>query len=152
MRVSDAGLAMLKELEGCKLEPYECSAGVATVGYGATYGLDGEPIDMCQAPISQAEAEQLFERDVNKFGEGVLSLIDVPLTQAQFDALVSFSYNVGLGAFGESTLRRKLLECDYMGASEEFPKWCYAGGEISQGLANRRVKEQAMFLNWAYNP
>jgi lysozyme len=82
---------------------------------------------------------------VRKFEAGVKRLVKVPLAQGQFDALVSFSFNVGLGALGSSTLLRKLNAGDYRGAAAEFPRWNKAGGKVYEGLTRRRAAERSLF-------
>jgi lysozyme len=146
-QITDEGLALIKRFEGCKLEPYECSANVPTVGYGATYAMDGQRVTLCDAPITQEQANELFERDIKHFSQRVDGMIGVPVSPSQFSALVSLAYNIGCGDLKTSTLLRKLNLLDYQGAADEFPKWRRAGGEIIQGLVNRRAKERDLFLS-----
>ena len=145
--VSPYGLKLIKQFEGCRLVPYKCSAGVPTIGYGATYKPDGCPVSMCDEPITQGQAEAMFERDIETFAAKVDELIKVPVTMQQFDAVVSFAYNVGTGALSRSTLLRKLNLLNYQGAADEFPKWRKAGGKVVQGLVNRRKLEREHFLS-----
>lgn len=139
MKTSNAGLDLIKKYEGCRLTAYKCPAGVWTIGYGHTNGVKkGQK-------ISRKQAENFLREDIGKFENGVKKAVSVRLTQNQFDALVSFTYNVGLGAFKTSTLRRKLNAGDYAGASKEFLKWNKAGGVVLDGLKRRRNAEKALF-------
>ena len=140
MEVSKRGLALIQQFEGLRLEAYLDSVGKPTIGYGSTKGVQmGDE-------ITQAQAVELLAADVERHADGVRRLVDVPLTQNQFDALVSLVFNIGVGAFKGSTLLRKLNAGDYQGAANEFLRWTYAGGEELRGLARRREAERAMFL------
>lgn len=140
MDLSLAGLAHLKTFEGLRLQPYQDVAGKWTIGYGHLIKA-GEYFDT----ITEAQAAQLLNDDANTAEDAVNSLVKVPLTQSQFDALVSFVYNVGVGAFRRSTLLRLLNAGDYAGAAAQLPLWRNAGGRVVQGLVNRRAAEVAMF-------
>jgi len=140
MVLSLAGLAHLKQWEGLKLNPYKDSAGLWTIGYGHLL-KPGEWWDS----ITEAQASSLLAQDVGIAEDAVNSLVKVPLTQPQFDALVSFVYNVGVGAFRRSTLLRLLNAGDYAGAAAQLPLWRRAGGQVVQGLVNRRASEVALF-------
>ena len=144
--VNNAGIELIKSFEGCKLKPYLCSAKVPTVGYGATRGLDGNSVAMGSREITQAEADKLFERDINYFAARVRPLVSVDLNNNQFSALVSLAYNIGLGNFGGSTLLRKLNEGDYLEAANQFLVWRKAGGKVLAGLERRRAAERELFL------
>jgi lysozyme len=93
------------------------------------------------------EVDAILRADLARFEKGVVTYCPVPLTQGQFDALVSFSFNVGLGTLQRSTLRQKVLRGDMEGAAEELLKYCMAGGKILKGLQNRRIDERAVFLS-----
>jgi lysozyme len=97
--------------------------------------------------FSVEEVDFILAADLQRFERGVEKFVPVPLTQGQFDALVSFSFNVGLGTLQRSTLRAKINRGDKDGAAEEFLKYCMAGGKILKGLQNRRIDERAMFLS-----
>jgi len=140
-RISDSGLEMLKQFEGLRLKAYQDSAGVWTIGYGHTKTAYPGMV------ITRSEAERLLRQDLQRFEKGVRDRVSVPLTQNQFDALVSFSFNVGVGAFSKSTLLKRLNQKDYAGAKQEFRRWVYAGGRRLQGLVNRRNKEANLFLS-----
>lgn len=141
MTPSRAGIQLIKGFEGLRLESYQCSAGRWTLGYGTTTGIvEG-------MTCTKEAAEAMLRRDVEKFAAKVSELVTQPLTQNQFDALVSFAYNVGLGAFERSTLRRKLNAGDESGAADEFLRWVKANGEILSGLKRRRQAERSLFLS-----
>jgi lysozyme len=97
--------------------------------------------------FSPEEIDAILRHDLERFERGVERFCPVPLTQGQFDAIVSFSFNVGLGTLQRSTLRQKVLRSDMEGAAEEFLKYCMAGGKILRGLENRRKDERALFLS-----
>lgn len=141
--ISSAGLALIKEFEGCRLIPYFCSSKILTVGWGST----GPHVKAGKA-ITQTEADALLLKDLVRFEAGVHELISVPLTQSQFDALVSFAFNCGNGALEESTLRRRLNagEDPNTVAKEELPRWTNKG---LAGLVRRRAAEVALFCSGA---
>lgn len=146
MKTSSAGLALIREHEGFSATPYICPGGKLTIGYGHVI-LPGEEY---YGEIPRAEAETLLRQDVFLAEASVNRLVTVPLTQGQFDALVSFTFNLGAGALARSTLRRVLNEGDYPAAAAEFARWVW-GGEAGQkailpGLVRRRAAERAMFL------
>lgn len=134
----------IKEFEGLRLESYKDSAGIATIGYGATR-IDGKPVKMGMK-IDRDEAEALLRADLLRFYRAVLSLVTVPLTDGMLAALTSFAFNVGVGALKSSTLLRRLNAGDYVGASNEFEKWCKVKGKPINGLIRRRKEEKALFL------
>ena len=140
MNLSKRGLELIKRFEGLRLKAYHDIVGVLTIGYGHT-GLDVAE-DMI---IDQPAAEALLVLDVGRFEKGVEKSVQVPLTQGQFDALVSFAYNLGLGALRKSTLLKKLNAGDYAGASVEFERWNKAGGKVVLGLTVRRKLERQAF-------
>jgi lysozyme len=138
--LSDTGLQLVKVSEGCRLVPYRDSVGVWTDGYGNTHGVvPGGP------PIGQAKADADLRRNLAGAEADVARLARVALTQGQFDALVSFTFNLGAGALGGSTLLRRLNAGDAAGAAAEFGKWIHAGSEVLPGLVTRRAKERALF-------
>lgn len=105
-----------------------------------------EAYALCGGGITEVQAEAWLAEDLEEFAQGVSKRVKVPLADIQFGALVSFAYNVGLGNFGGSTLLKKLNAGDYVGASDEFPKWNRGGGKILPGLVKRREAEQRLFL------
>lgn len=153
MNVSDEGLKFIAGHEGMRTKPYNDPSGFCTVGIGhligrrrctqADYSKWGE--------LSEAEVLELFREDIKRFEGPVAEAVTVPLNQAQFDALVSFAFNVGIGdaaqgvGFKGSTLLKKLNAGDYEGAAAEFPKWRWSNGQVHAGLVRRRAEERAMF-------
>jgi lysozyme len=146
VKTGEAGLEIIKMFEGFRSEPYLCPAGVATIGFGSTRGVDGNRVTLEHGAISRDEAEEMLAHDLQNVEKSVGRLIRVPLTQNQFDALVSFTYNLGSGRLQSSTLRSKLNREDYEGAADEFPKWVKAGGRVLPGLVKRRVVERRIFM------
>lgn len=141
MRISELGLTLIKAFEGLVLKAYYCAAGVLTVGYGHTKGVSKDTV------ITPEIAEVLLKEDCITSEKQVNKLIKVPLNQKQFDALVSFVFNIGGGALERSTLRMKLNRKEYFEASLEFEKWCFAGGRKLKGLQRRRLAEKNLFLS-----
>lgn len=144
-QLSLAGIDLIGNFEGLKLQAYHDSAGVCTIGYGTTVypnGIPVQPNDQC----SLEQARKFMHHDLARFEKAVSSSVKVPLTQNQFDALVSLTYNIGAGAFKNSTLLKLLNQGDYAGASNQFDVWIKAGGQTVQGLVNRRAIEKAHFL------
>jgi len=122
MKTSDRGIELIKSFEGCKLQTYHCSAGVATIGYGHT-GKDVRP----GMVITQETAEKLLRQDLARFEAGVAKSAQ-KTTQGQFDALVSFAFNLGLGALSGSTLLKMHNDGKYSEAAKRFPQWDKADG------------------------
>jgi len=120
--INERGIAMVKSFEGLALRPYVCARGVVSVGYGATVGWDGRPFNLDMEPISEAEADAFLVRDFESAEGWVRRLIKTALTENQYFALTSFTFNVGAGALQRSTLRIKLNRGEYQGAADEFPK------------------------------
>ncbi len=146
MQTSDKGIALIKQFEGCKLTAYQDSVGVWTIGYGWTQPVDGKPI-RAGMTIKQETAERLLKTGLVSYEGDVSRLVKVGLTQEQFDALVSFMYNLGTRSLSTSTLLRKLNAGDYAGAADEFLRWNKAGGKVLNGLTRRREAERALFLS-----
>ena len=139
MHTSQKGLDLIKSFEGLRLSAYKDVVGVVTIGYGTTSGVKmGDT-------ITKERAEDLLRADVKRFEDQVLRLVKVPLTQGQFDALVSFTYNLGAANLGNSTLLRLLNAGDYKGAAAQFDRWTKAGGKELPGLVKRRAAERALF-------
>ncbi|HGL6529817.1 TPA: lysozyme [Enterobacter roggenkampii] len=146
MQTSDKGIALIKQFEGCKLTAYQDSVGVWTIGYGWTKPVDGKPI-RAGMTINQETAERLLKTGLVSYESDVSRLVKVGLTQGQFDALASFTYNLGARSLSTSTLLRKLNTGDYAGAADEFLRWNKAGGKVLNGLTRRREAERALFLS-----
>jgi GH24 family phage-related lysozyme (muramidase) len=143
-RINARGLQILKSFEGLSLTAYQDSVGVWTIGYGTTSGVTPGMV------ITEAEAEALLRRDLNRFERAVADLVTVPLNSDQFSALVSFTYNVGEGALADSTLLSLLNQKDYQGAADQFLRWNVAGAQVLPGLTRRRQAERALFLGQDY--
>ncbi|MFY0454850.1 lysozyme [Enterobacter cloacae complex sp. YD70/O97D2] len=146
MQTSEKGIALIKQFEGCKLTAYQDSVGVWTIGYGWTQPVDGKPI-RAGMTIKQETAERLLKTGLVSYESDVSRLVKVGVTQGQFDALVSFTYNLGARSLSTSTLLRKLNAGDYAGAADEFLRWNKAGGKVLNGLTRRREAERALFLS-----
>lgn len=145
MHTSDAGIALIKEFEGFRNRAYQDAAGVWTIGYGTTrypHGGHVQSGDVC----SEVQAEEFIRHDLRWAEDCVNKYTTVPLTQNQFDALVSFTYNLGCGALMKSTLLRRLNAGDYDSAAEEMLRWTHAGGHMLRGLVRRRTEEHDLFL------
>jgi lysozyme len=158
MKVSDKALGVIKHHEGVRTRAYRCPAKLWTVGVGHVLypeqgrlkleerdGFALRPEDNRVFPMEEVDA--ILAADLARFERGVEQFCPVPLTQGMFDGLCSFAFNVGLGTLQRSTLRQKLLRGDKAGASDEFLKYCMAGGKILKGLQNRRIDERALFLS-----
>lgn len=144
-QTAQKGIDLIKSFEGCQLKAYKCPAGVWTIGYGHTGSVDGKAI--CSGMVINAQkAVELLKQDLATFEAAVNSYVTAPITQNMFDALVSFSFNVGAGALKGSTLLKKLNAKDYSGAADEFPKWNKANGKVLNGLVRRRAAEKDLFL------
>jgi lysozyme len=144
MRTSPAGRAFIGRHEGLRLTAYRDAAGVWTIGYGHTAAA-GPPVPAAGMSVTAAEADAILGRDLARFEAAVTRLVTVPLSPQQFDALVSFAFNVGEGALARSTLLKKLNAGDVRGAAAEFGRWNKAGGRVLTGLTRRRAEERAMF-------
>lgn len=145
MKISKTGIDLINSFEKCELKAYLCPAHVWTIGYGHTGLVDGKPV--CYGmKVTKNKANKLRAADLEKFEKAINSLVTVKLTQNQFDALVSFCYNIGAGAFKSSTLLKRLNKSDYTGAAAEFKKWNKGGGMVLPGLIRRRKEEATLFL------
>lgn len=140
MQISEQGQRLIQGFEACSLQAYQCSARVWTIGYGHTSGV--KPGDR----ITVAQAEAWLAEDIAAAEKAVNTLVTVPLSQGQFDALCSFVFNVGRSAFASSTLLKKLNAGDIHGAADEFLRWVHAGPKALKGLKRRRAEERALFL------
>ena len=163
MNTSEVGIQLIKSFEGCHNSPYLCPAGLWTVGYGhvlypeqarlkanerSGYNLKPEHDKVWDAD----EIDALLAQDLQRFEAGVLRLCpDAADSQPQFDAAVSFSFNVGLGNLQASTLRMKYNRGDFAGAADEFLKWRKSNGVVLRGLERRREAERTLFLSTGDN-
>ena len=132
--------------EGFESQPYLCPAGIPTIGYGSTRYADGTKVTLNDEPITHDDAIELLYATITPFEDAIHKNVTAPINQNQFDALVSFVYNVGAGNFAKSTLLKKLNKADYQGAGDEFLRWNKAGGKVLNGLTRRRDAERALFL------
>ena len=158
MKISEAGIQLIKSFEGCHSSPYRCPAALWTIGYGhvlypdqarlktperASYGIMPEH----NRTFEYDEIDELLEKDLQRFQDGVSRLCPTSDDrQSHFDAMVSFAFNVGLGNLQASTLRMKYNRGEIEAAADEFLKWNKSGGKILAGLTRRRAAERAMFL------
>ena len=145
MAVSPFGVDLICGFEGKRLTAYDDGVGVWTIGFGTTVYPNGMKVkkgDTC----TEAQAKAYMAHDLKKFETAVNNAVTVPLSQNQFDALVSLAYNIGTNAFSKSTLMQKLNANDIRGAADQFDVWVNAGGKRMQGLVNRRSKEKQLFL------
>jgi lysozyme len=163
MKTSKAGIDLIKHFEGVRLKPYKCPAMLWTIGVGHVMypdqhhlSIDGrrhfplKPED--KRSFTEAEVNDLLRNDLYRFESGVERLCGRSLPQCQFDALVSFAFNLGLGILQRSTLKRKLTRGDIIGAADQFLRFTMAGGKVLPGLQRRRVAERALFLGRQIDP
>lgn len=146
MNISKSGIELIKRFEGLRLKAYQDSVGVWTIGYGWTRPVDGKKVGPGMQ-IDQATADRLLKCGVVQYEQGVNQLVKVKITQGQFDALVSFAYNLGLRSLSTSTLLQNLNDGDKQGAADQFGRWVNAGGKRLDGLVARRAAEREMFLS-----
>lgn len=143
MKASGKCKDLIKKYEGCELEAYKCPAGIWTVGYGHT-----DANVTSGTVITQEEADKLFDKDILKFEKAVTRMVKTIINQNQFDALVSFAFNLGSGALLNSTLLKKLNSGDKQGAANEFDRWVYGNNKTKlEGLVRRRKEEKELFLS-----
>jgi len=138
--ITQNGIDLIKRFEGFSRTVYFCPAGYPTIGFGHVV----KPHEDFSAGIDEAQAEELLRQDAVIAERAVLRLISVPLTDGQFDALVSFTYN--LGALQRSTLRRKINHEEHAEVPEQFMRWVWAGGRKLKGLIRRREAEALLYM------
>lgn len=141
MQISEQGIALIKIHEGCSLHLYTCPAGKLTIGYGHVLQA-GEELES----ITYQDAEDLLRKDLTHYEKLIEQLLQVEVNQCQFDALVSFCFNVGAKALEKSTLLRLLNTGSPQNAAQQFDRWIYANGRKLPGLVQRRRAEKALFL------
>lgn len=144
MKTSTNGINLIKKYEGCYLKAYKCPAGVWTIGYGHTGNIKSG------MKITRKQAGAYLKKDLVTFENAVRKYVKVPINQNQFDALVSFSFNCGVGALKTSTLLKKLNKKDYSGAANEFLRWNKSNGKVLNGLTKRRKEERKLFMQKEY--
>lgn len=147
MLISKNGIDLICKFEGFSSKPYLCPAGIPTIGFGNTYYEDGTKVTLNDREITKDRAYNLMENIANaSFSKGVSNYVAVELNQNQFDALVSFAYNLGLGNLKTSTLLKHINNKEFILASLEFEKWNKSGGKVLNGLTKRRLAEKELFL------
>lgn len=139
MNLGPKGEALIKRFEKLRLVAYQDEGGIWTIGWGHTPAAQGQT-------CTQDEAQAWFVLDTQDAVEAVNRTVLVPVAQEQFDALVSFTYNVGIGSEAHSSLCRYLNAGNYVCAADEFLKWDKVNGQVSAGLTERRIAERALFL------
>lgn len=151
MKISTQGLELIKRFESFRADWYQCSARVWTIGYGhAEHAAEGRPADKVlvagyTAPLTEEEAEDLLRLDLARYETTVEGVVETEISHHQFDALVSLTYNIGVGAFRRSTLLERLNEGDHEAVAKELLKWKYVDGSVSEGLLRRRKAELALY-------
>lgn len=139
MQISNKGLELIKFYEGLELEAYKCAAGVWTIGYGWTHDVkEGDT-------ITEERAEELLREGIVQYENAVDDLVDVPLEQHQFDALVSWVYNLGRANLASSTLLKKVNAQEYAEVPDQIRRWNKAGGKVLEGLTKRRESEAKLW-------
>lgn len=144
--IPDLAIRLIQKFEGFSAVPYRDTGGVWTIGYGSTRGGDGRPVDSQSASLSRAEASNLLERDAERSAAGLARLTTRVLAPHEVAALVSFAYNLGVGAYQSSTLRRRVNERRDGEAAKEFLRWVHDNGRVIRGLVIRRTVESSVFL------
>ena len=145
MKTSIEGLALIKKFEGLELEAYKCAAGVWTIGYGHT--KDVQPGDVW----SESHADHMLEVELEEFEAYIKDIVTAPLSQNQFDALVSWVYNLGPANLKASTMLKVLNSGDYEGVPAQIKRWNKAGGKVLEGLIRRREAEALLFVGRDWN-
>ena len=148
MKTGINGIELIKKYEGFMSEPYKCPAGVPTIGYGATYYPNGERVNMNDVSITKETAELYLMNMLGSYENAVNRYVQVTLTQNQFDALVSFAYNLGNGSLQKSTLLKRVNTnpCD-SDITNQFNRWVKAGGKTLRGLVKRRKEEAKLYFS-----
>lgn len=143
--INQAGLDLIKEFEGFRSKAYLCPASVWTIGYGNTFWENGQRVKSGQT-ITREKAEELLKIIVQSFADVVSNSVKVPINDNQFASLVSLAFNIGIGAFRNSTLLRVLNQRNYTETANQFLRWNRAGGKVLAGLTRRRQRERQLFL------
>ena len=148
MILDNKGYLLITKFEGLRLKPYLCSAKIPTIGHGNTYYPDGKRVTLLDKDITKQEAFDMFKEVANRFAKRVDTLVTSNINQNQFNALVSFAYNVGTGNFSSSTLLKKVNKNpDDLTIKDEFLRWNKAGGKVINGLTNRRNEEAILYFS-----
>jgi len=146
MEISQEGISLIKKFEGCKLESYQCAAGVWTIGYGSTQGVSNGMV------ITHERAESLLMEDIEVYEEEVNKAVQVDIDQCMFDALVSWTFNLGGANLNSSTMLKVLNSKDFNNVPEQIKRWNKAGGKVNEGLIRRREAEALLFQgqDWSH--
>jgi len=145
MKPSEKCYALIKHFEGCKMQAYQCSAGIWTIGYGNTFFENGRPVKKGDT-ITKGRADSMVKYVVEKFAISVDQMVKRHIHQHEFDALVSFCYNVGVGNLEKSTLLRKVnMNAPLEEIEAEFMRWNKSKGQVLPGLTKRRKAEAALY-------
>ena len=146
MKISQEGLALIKKFEGCELEAYKCAAGVLTIGYGHTKGVTES------MKITQSEAESMLVEELVEYEKAVLAAVTISIDQCMFDALVSWTYNLGPTNLRSSTLLKVLNSGAYDDVPSQIKRWNKANGKVLDGLIRRREAEALLFeaKDWSH--
>ena len=148
MILDNKGYLFITKHEGLRLKPYLCPAKIPTIGYGNTYYSDGKKVTLLDKEITKQQAFDMFKDIANRFGKRVDELVTSNINQNQFNALVSFAYNVGTGNFSSSTLLKKVNKNpNDLTLKAEFLRWNKAGGKVLNGLTNRRNEEADLYFS-----
>jgi len=148
MILDNKGYLFITKHEGLRLKPYLCPAKIPTIGYGNTYYADGKRVTLLDKDITKQQAFDMFKEIANRFAKRVDTLVTSNINQNQFNALVSFAYNVGTGNFSSSTLLKKVNKNpNDLTIKNEFLKWNKAGGKVLNGLTNRRNEEADLYFS-----
>ena len=140
MQTGNKGIELIKHFEGCELEAYKCPAGVWTIGYGHIKGVHEG------MKITEMQAEEMLKSELHEYEGYINDYVTVPLNQNQFDAMVSWVYNLGGGNLRSSTLLKVLNAGDYDGVPAQMLRWNKAGGKVLEGLTRRRQAEADLFV------
>jgi len=139
MNISEEGLSLIKKFEGCELKAYRCAANVLTIGYGTTKGVTED------MEITKEEAESILKEEMHEYEGYINNMVKVPLEQNQFDAMVSWVFNLGSTNLSSSTLLKKLNNSEYDEVPSQIKRWNKAGGKVLDGLIRRREAEALLF-------
>jgi lysozyme len=147
-KLSQKGLELIKSFEGLSLKPYVCAGGINTIGYGNTYYTNGKKVTLQDKPITKQQAEELLKHSLSTYEKAVDSFCRDDISQSQFDALVSFAYNLGTNALQKSTLIKKVnANPKDVTIADEFLKWNKANGRVLVGLTRRRQAEANLYFS-----
>lgn len=148
MKLNNSGYLLITEFEGFSAKPYLCSAKVPTIGYGNTYYPNGTKVTMLDKEITKVQAFEMFKHIADKFASKVSKLVTSPLNQNQFNALVSLAYNIGIAAFTNSTLLKKVnINHNDKSIELEFKKWNKVNKKEVAGLTRRRNYEADIYFS-----